>query len=239
MSDWRQERHLCYAWDTTHLLDKLDNLAILGIKELPMNHASLRTRRDALEAVTTLFQEKVGALSVATLRELAAALQRPQADPGQLARAVVSAASDKPVRTLTGGGLGEVLAATVATARLDRITVEDESDEWAASELLGAGETAARLGVARASLDNWRRAHKILAFRKGVRNYVYPARQFERHAPVAGLDRVRAHFEDDEAAWEWLVTENRHTGGVEPIEWLRKGRADDVARAAEGALDYQ
>lgn len=140
---------------------------------------------------------------------------------------------------MTGDGVGKVLPASAAVAQLDRITVEDDADEWAASELLGAGETSARLGIARTSLDNWRRAHKVLAFRKGDRNYVYPARQFERQAPVGGLDLVRAHFDDDETAWEWLVTVNRHTGGLEPIEWLRKGKVDDVARAAEGALDYQ
>lgn len=204
-----------------------------------MTHASLRTRQDALAAVTTLFQQKVGALSVATLRELAAALQRPQPDAEHLARAVVAAAADTPVRTLAGRGLGDLLAAPAGMARLDRVTVEDDTDEWAASELLGAGETSARLGVARASLDNWRRAHKVLAFRKGIRNYVYPVRQFERHAPVDGLERVRAHFEDDETAWEWLVSANRLTGGVEPLERLRKGNVEEVARAAEGALDYQ
>ncbi|WP_176593162.1 MULTISPECIES: hypothetical protein [unclassified Sphingobium] len=31
---------------------------------------------------------------------------------------------------------------------------------------------------------------------------------------------------------------NRHTGDVEPIEWLRKGRIDAVVRVAEGAFDY-
>lgn len=105
--------------------------------------------------------------------------------------------------------------------------------------MLGAGDMAERLGVARTSLDNWRRAHKILAFRKGVRNYVYPVRQFERLAPLEGLDRVRACFGDDDTAWEWLVTPNRHTGDAAPIERLRKGKIDEVARAAEGALDYQ
>ncbi len=169
---------------------------------------------------------------------MAAALQCPQVDPVQLARAVVSV-GDKPVHTLPGSGFGNVLSVPVGMARLDRITIEDEAGEWAVSELLGAGETASRLGVARTSLDNWRRTHKVLAFRKGVRNYVYPLRQFDRHAPIDGLDRIRAHFEDDETTWEWLVTANHHTGGLDPIEWLRKGKVEDVARAAEGALDYQ
>jgi len=205
-----------------------------------MTHATLRTRRDAVEAVTELFQQKVGAASMVALRELAAALQRPSPVGDTLARAVVSILDETPAaRKLAGSGLGEVLSESEAKARLDTLTVDDESDEWAATELLGAGETAARLGIARASLDNWRRAHKILAFRKGVRNFVYPARQFARQGPLEGLDRVRRHFDADDTAWEWLVTPNRFTGGIEPIEWLRRGKVDDVAQAAEGALDYQ
>ncbi|MCG2841290.1 hypothetical protein L6Q21_09885 [Sandaracinobacter sp. RS1-74] len=205
-----------------------------------MTQVSLRTRQDALEAVMTLFQQKVGALSFAALRELAAALQRPQPDAERLARVVVSAADDvPPARMMIGKGLGEVLPEPAAMARLDKLTVTDETDEWAASELLGAGDITARLGVTRTTLDNWRRAHKILAFRKGIRNFVYPLRQFERKGPVGGLDKVRAHFDDDETAWEWLVTPNRFTGGIEPVEWLRKGKVEDVTRAAEGALDYQ
>lgn len=140
---------------------------------------------------------------------------------------------------MIGKGIGDVLPEPVAIARLDKLTVTDEIDEWAASDLLGAGDITARLGVSRTSLDNWRRAHRIFAFRKGVRNYVYPLRQFERKAPIAGLDKVRAHLDHDETAWEWMVTPNRFTGGIEPVEWLRKGRIDDVVRAAEGASDYQ
>lgn len=205
-----------------------------------MTQAALRTRRDALETVTHLFQQKVGALNIATLRELANALQRPNADGDKLAHALVAVLEDAtPARKIAGSGLGQILAEPEARARLDSLTVEDESDEWAATELLGAGETAARLGIARASLDNWRRANKILAFRKGVRNFVYPARQFGRKGPVEGLDRVRKHFDADDTAWEWLVTPNRFMGGGEPIEWLRKGKIDEVARAAEGAHDYQ
>jgi hypothetical protein len=98
---------------------------------------------------------------------------------------------------------------------------------------------ATRLGVTRTSLDNWRKAHKILALRKGVRNYVYPARQFERLAPIAGIARIRAEFDSDDTTWDWLVTVNRYTGGIEPVEWLRKGHVEEVAQAAAGALDFE
>lgn len=216
-------------------LDKLDNFAILGKKETSMTQTQtqIKTRQDAREAVVSFFDT----LSAATLLKLANALQRSRPDPERLVRRVLEETGD--ARKLTGGGLGQLLTRAEGSARLEAITVEDDSREAGETELLGAGDMAERLGVARTSLDNWRRAHKVLAFRKGVRNYVYPVRQFERRAPIEGLDRVRAHFGDDETAWDWLVTPNRHTDDAEPIDRLRKGKIDEVARAAEGALDYQ
>lgn len=180
------------------------------------------------------------ALSGSTLLKLANMLQRSSPDPERLARKVLEAASDSPAtRKLAGRSLGKLVSEAQGQSRLDAITVEDDPSHRPATETLGAGEMAIALGVARASLDNWRRAHKILALRKGVRNYVYPTRQFDRHAPVEGLDRVRAHFSDDETAWDWLVTPNPYTDGAAPLDRLRKGKIEEVVRAAEGALDYQ
>ncbi len=198
-----------------------------------MAQTQIKTRQDARNAVASFFDT----LSAPTLLKFANALQRSRPDPERLVRRVLEETGE--ARNLGGGGLGKLLSKAEGMARLDTITREDDSDLSAETELLGAGEMAERLGVARTSLDNWRRAHKILAFRKGVRNYVYPVRQFERLAPLEGLDRVRAHFSDDDTAWEWLVTPNRYTGDAAPIERLRKGKIDEVARAAEGALDYQ
>lgn len=205
-----------------------------------MTELSFRTRGAALAAVTDLFQQKVEALSISSLRQLASALQRSQADAEELVRAVVSAASDGlPQRTLKGGGLGQLLTFDEGRERIDTIAVDVEPAEWAASELLGAGDAAARIGVSRAALDNWRRAHRVLAFRRGIRNFVYPVRQFDRQRPIDGLSQVRTHFGDDETAWEWLIADNARTGGAAPIERLRKGKVEEVVRAAEGALDFQ
>jgi hypothetical protein len=139
---------------------------------------------------------------------------------------------------LKGSGLGPLLSREEGAARLDAIAVDDASVDWLQSPVLGAGEMALQLGVARATLDNWRRAHRALAFRKGVRNFVYPTRQFVRRAPVVGLDRVRGFFSEDEECWDWLVRRNRLTEGNAPIDWLNEGRVEEVVRAAEGALDY-
>lgn len=160
----------------------------------------------------------------------------------------VQAARGKPVEgTRTGGptenvllgkGIGRVLPAAEGTRQLEQITVDDESTDWAESEMVGAGEVVARLDVARGTLDNWRKNNRVIALRKGLRNYVYPIRQFERRGPIAGLDKIAAAFSSNEEAWEWLVTPNRSTGGKAPLAELRDGNIETVVSAAEGALDY-
>ncbi|SBV31125.1 protein of unknown function [uncultured Sphingopyxis sp.] len=197
-----------------------------------MTPTQIKTREDARDAVISFFDT----LSAPTLLKLAKALQRSRPDPDRLVRRMLEETGE--AHEISGTGLGQLLTIAEGRARLETISVE-VGDQPAETKLLGAGDMAERLGVARASLDNWRRARKVLAFRKGVRNYVYPVRQFDRHAPLEGLDRVRAYFSDDYTAWEWLVTPNRYTGDTEPIERLRKGMLDEVVRAAEGALDYQ
>ena len=112
------------------------------------------------------------------------------------------------------------------------------SSSWMESDFVGAGELAERLNISRGTLDNWRKAGKIIALRKGLRNFVYPLRQFERRRPVEGLDLVAAIFASPEEAWEWLVAPNRMTDGKPPIEVLRDGNVPAVTSAAEGAFDY-
>lgn len=139
---------------------------------------------------------------------------------------------------LKGGGLGSVVSEEEGKARLDAIAVDDSSADWAESELVGAGDLVERLKVSRGTVDNWRKAGKIVAFRKGLRNYVYPLRQFRARAPADGIDKVLLFFSDSEEAWEWLVAPNRMTAGEPPIEWLLKGEIEPVERAAAGRLDY-
>jgi hypothetical protein len=141
-------------------------------------------------------------------------------------------------RVLRGGGVGPVVSAAEGGRLLDAITVDVESKDWIESDVLGAGALGAWLSISRGTLDNWRKARKIVALRKGLRNFVYPTRQFHRSRPLQGLDLVAEHFAAPEDAWEWLVAPNRMTGGKPPIEALRDGDAPAVARAAAGACDY-
>lgn len=146
--------------------------------------------------------------------------------------------AQKRENVLAGSGVGPVVSSAEGARILDAIAVDVVLADWAESELVGAGELVRRLKIARGTLDNWRRTKKIIAFRKGLRNYLYPVRQFAQLHPVDGLDRVAAHFSSHEEAWEWLVAPNRMTGGEAPIDRLREGEVEQVADAAEGALDY-
>jgi hypothetical protein len=141
-------------------------------------------------------------------------------------------------RVLQGAGVGPVVSAAEGGRLLDAITIDDEAADWVESELVGAGALVQRLSIARGTLDNWREAGKVVALRKGLRNFVYPVRQFDRRRPVDGLDRVAEHFTSPEETWEWLVAPNRMTDGKAPIDALNAGDVQGVVRAAAGAFDY-
>jgi hypothetical protein len=192
--------------------------------------------------LTQAIEAKVHRLDMDALVRLAADLKVPVPAASmrtQRSKSTPAAHPGGPTeRVLVGKGIGRVLPAAEGTHRLDQISVEDESTDWAESELVGAGEVVERLGVARGTLDNWRKGNKVIALRKGLRNYVYPLRQFERFGPIGGLERLAPMFSTHEEAWEWLVTANRMTDGKAPIDELRAGNIETVVSAAEGALDY-
>jgi len=143
------------------------------------------------------------------------------------------------VHVIRGSGLGPLISVEEGKARLAEITVDDDSIDWAASELLETDSMAARLGISVATLDDWRDGGKAIAFRNEANEFVYPARQFDHSQPIEGLDRVVGYFSSPEEAWEWLVTPNLYTGSTAPIDRLRSEHIEEVIRAAEGALDFQ
>lgn len=141
-------------------------------------------------------------------------------------------------RVFHGSGMGRLVSETEGRLLLDAVTIDHEAADWVESDLAAAGEVVNLLNISRSTLDNWRRASKVIALRKGLRNFLYPLRQFEHCRPLTGLDRVAALFASPEDAWEWLVAPNRMTDGEPPIEKLRDGKFQMVRNAAEGALDY-
>ncbi|WP_246812507.1 hypothetical protein [Microvirga sp.] len=145
----------------------------------------------------------------------------------------------KGVLVMKGSGLGLLVSLEEGKALLDEITVDDDSTNWAASEILGVARIAEELGTSAATLDLWRDNGTVIAFRKDAHEFVYPERQFEHARPIEGIDRVAGYFPSPEEAWEWLVTPNQYTDSAAPIDRLRSGHIEEVVRAAEGANDYQ
>ena len=196
----------------------------------------------ARAALTRAIENKVGRMDMAGLLKLATALKVPVPAAAKARRErerkPVARPSVRESKVLQGSGVGPIVSAAKGGKLLDAITVNNESADWAESDLVGAGELVERLNISRGTLDNWRKARKIVALRKGLRNFVYPLRQFEQRRPIEGLDLVAPFFTSAEEAWEWLVVPNRMTDGKPPIEALRDGNASAVTNAAAGAFDY-
>jgi hypothetical protein len=199
-------------------------------------------KHPAQAALTRAIEIKVERMDMAALLELAAVLKVPVPTAaratGGRERKPAARASAHESKVLQGSGIGPVVSAAEGSKLLDAITVDDESADWVEGDLLGAGELVERLNISRGTLDNWRKARKIIALRKGLRNFVYPLRQFDRRGPIEGLDLVAPFFTSAEEAWEWLVIPNRMTDGKPPIEALRDGNVPAVTNAAAGAFDY-
>lgn len=195
--------------------------------------AGLSATESASEAAASMVlnASKLGSLIAEAVAEAA---QRVLANTSP--KKIVGHTTDR-VSLLEGQGIGELISATDLDNRIKEL-MEEESTDWAASELLGIMEASEKIGVARSTLDQWRRRNKVLAFSKGLRNFVFPMEQFEGSKPLPSLETIRLHLGDDEDAWEWLVTPERVMGNRKPIELLRDGRVDEVIRAAEGALDF-
>lgn len=202
-----------------------------------------QTKKVAPKAVLTqAIERKLHRLDVGSLLKLAADLNvtvPPKLLARQRARHVAKAPSAATRdQVWDGERIEPVVSALEGMRMLDAIAVDDESADWTDSELLGAGDLAKRLSISRGTLDNWRNSHKIIAFKKGLRNFVYPVRQFAHLRPVEGIETIIEAFPTAEDAWDWLVTPNRSLADQPPIDVLHDGKTDEVLRAVEGALDF-
>lgn len=107
--------------------------------------------------------------------------------------------------------------------------------------VLTPGEAAARLGVSAVTLNNWRRARKLVAFRFDDHQYLYPAFQFV-DAPAAGERGVLRHlgvvlallpYRSDWAEVQFFLAPAGALGGKTPLDVLRSGGAGEIDRLRE------
>nr|WKF61120.1 hypothetical protein HUO10_005647 [Paraburkholderia busanensis] len=206
---------------------------------------NLKQTRPTRAALAKAIESRVERMDMAGLLELAVTLNIPIPGSDTAIRArerapftPLTQPSGPKDKVLQGSGVGPIVSAAEGAQMLDMVTVDNAAADWIESDLVGAGQLVHQLHISRGTLDNWRKANKIVALRKGLRNFVYPLRQFERRRPVEGLDAIAPLFVSPEEAWEWLVTPNRMTDGKPPIDKLHDGDVTLVLSAAEGASDY-
>ena len=149
---------------------------------------TLKQAHLARAALAKAIESKVERMDMAGLLKLAATLKvqvpvSAKAIRGRERKPVTRPSIPKD-KVLQGGGIGPVVSAAQGGRLLDVITVDDRSVDWVESDLVGAGELVDLLSISRGTLDNWRKASKIIALRKGLRNFLYPLRQFEQRRPV-------------------------------------------------------
>ena len=205
-------------------------------------------RREASREIHSALDSLLPRLKFEEVGRLAADLSRLAARP-QIFLKVLSFArtiaeeqgdSDTAARTLklAGGGHGTLIDEEEGARRLDAAAETASPETWAQSDLLGPEAMIEHLGVSRSTLHNWRRDGRVIALRKGLRNHVYPVRQFAGKAPRAGIAEVLVVMTDPDEAWEWLVTPNVHTAGEPPLTLLERGQFEAVQRAADSSLDF-
>lgn len=154
--------------------------------------------------------------------------------------ATVERRARRPARKimLEGGGLAdesELLSPEEGLRRLRIGAVAIRVEDWG-GEVLGPQAAAAKIGVARSTLDNWRHAGDLVTLPKGKQRHVIPMVQFHEGRPVDGLGRVLAIAISPQVAWQWLIQPSARLDGKTPLEVLKQGGTDEVVRAAEWSL---
>lgn len=103
-------------------------------------------------------------------------------------------------------------------------------EDWS-GPVAGSGELERRLGIARSTLQDWRRAGSVIGLLKGARKHVFPLAQFVDGRPVEGLAQLQTIIGNPRSAWLWLVKPNADDRRA-PLERLKSGEIDAVVALA-------
>lgn len=104
----------------------------------------------------------------------------------------------------------------------------------AAGGALTSEQVAAVLNLSRQAVDKRRSSNQLLALTQGRRGYSYPGFQFEDGKTLPGLEDVLKALNalDPWMQLNFFTSPAERLGGKTPIEALREGRLNDVARVA-------
>lgn len=182
--------------------------------------------------------ELADAVRKAAKRFSATAVAALAANPTAVASALAATAStlgatnsDVAKTESVGDAKSALLDEAEAQRRLDARTRKGRE-----TDLLTSDELAKRTGLkTRQSVHGWLKKGRVLGWEGAKRGVVFPAGQLDtRGRPLAGIERIAAHFPDGYAAWVWLTTPLNALDGATPLSLLRDGDVEGVVAAAQG-----
>ena len=130
-----------------------------------------------------------------------------------------------------GDGLGALVSAAEGRERLAAYATPLKAETWA-GPLAGATELEREHGVARSTLQAWRKQGAVIGLLVGVHKHAYPVEQFIDGRPIAGLASICEAIGDPRTTWLWLREPNPGAAGVAPLERLKAGAVEEVIKAA-------
>lgn len=108
--------------------------------------------------------------------------------------------------------------------------------------VVSVSQMATLLGISRQAVDKRRRAGRLLGFRDGGREYLYPAWQVRDGKLLPGLERVlavlRAGEHDTKSQFIYFLSPFARLWDQRPLDYLRNGGVDAIDAAEEAALGY-
>jgi hypothetical protein len=100
-------------------------------------------------------------------------------------------------------------------------------------DMLTSDKAASELGIAKETLYRWRKARRVLALKGAKPGYRYPKFQFDSQVfPV--MERVLAAMPgyDSWGIYLFLTQREPLLYPDTPLEWLKKGKAEEVLKVA-------
>lgn len=213
---------------------------------MPVTTQTLERKEEALAALRAVAEQAPASAVAAVVRALRVAASQQEKAPfiSRALGAIADIAEESDKQTL-------LRAATATSDERVILAAIDESGNVSPDEIRAvdakrwlleaeggvcSGEDLAReLRLSRTTVDNRRKANKLIALDTGRHGFAYPVWQAHEGRVLPGLEDVLAALEDY-GPWAqagYLLSANSWLGGETPLAELQRGHIDRVLHAAE------